>query len=568
MDSVAIVLEHDDALFLHGQREFFGIAVVVDSLGGLQLDVGVLVQAALELGQQEVIGGVAQDLQRLVLSQLILHKLKAVGSSVQIRGTAHLVDAVHVELGKTLGNCQVLYAEGLGAVDGDLPVCENKALVVVLPQQADFVLGIGPADPLAQFMVAFVGDGVVGHDAGFMGNALGQVESTVKERDQMGSKVIAREYIELAAVAVVVAAALSGACAHVMLGDSVDGVNAPAQVGTVLSPGALQSGDVSVGQVAAQSRVLGIGACRAGQNRGRADVDLGSQQHGDADGAVHLAVSNAQRKGRVHVKGGTQGQLVDGVGDIAGINGHGSGDAPVARGFAESLQGVGPCDSHGGTAGVGSAAGHTAAAAVLNIFQICSFNFRPEAHPSAVCEERDHLLHTQEIGQITGAGLVVQTPVLVRIQLAVAVQILEGIAVRLNQLYAGVSGIAQGLPALIEDLDPAVVGGFLGPLLAVGIGGGSQCQHHSHGQKKCENLSHFIHAVFSLYLIFLVCAVFRFRSHHISLKNLFQGLLEHRLYVLKNSGFSWTKRRKTGRMTLRPVYFTKKKGTPQRLRRT
>ena len=304
VDSVAIVLEHDDALFLHGQREFFGIAVVVDSLGGLQLDVGVLVQAALELGQQEVIGGVAQNLQRLVLSQLILHKLKAVGSSVQIRGTAHLVDAVHVELGKTLGNCQVLYAEGLGAVDGDLPVGENKALVVVLPQQADFVLGIGPADPLAQFMVALIGDGVVGHDAGFMGNALGQVEGTVKERDQMGSKVIAGKYIELAAVAVIIAAALSGAGTHIVLGDSVDGVNAPAQVGTILSPGALQSGDVSIGQVAAQSRVLGISACRAGQNRGRADIDLGSQQHGDADGTIHFAVSNTQRKGCVHIKSG------------------------------------------------------------------------------------------------------------------------------------------------------------------------------------------------------------------------------------------------------------------------
>ena len=497
MDEIVVVLEHDDALLLHGQGELFGIAVVVDGLGSLQVDIGILIQTALELGQQEVIRGVAQDLQRLVIAQLFLHQLKAFSSGVQIRGSANLMDAVHVEFCKTFGNRQVFHAKGLGAVDGDLPVGEDEALIVVLTQHADLVLGIGTADPLAQFVVALIGDGVVGHDAGFVGNALGQVEGAVKEWDQVGSKVIPGEHVELAAVAVVVAAAFSGSGANIVFGDGVDGVSAPAQVGAVFGPGALQTGDISVSQIAAQSRVLRVSAGGAGQDRGRTDIDLRSQQHSDADGTIHLAVSNAQRKGRVYVKGGAQSQLVNGVGDVAGVNGHGGGDAPVAGGLAESLQGIGPGDSHGGAAGVGCTAGHAAAAAVLDVLQVCSFNFGPEAHPAAVGEEGDHFLNAQTLGQIAGTGFVVQPPVFIGIKLAVAVQILEGEAVVLDDGDAGVRGIAQDLAALVGDLDPAVVGGFLGPLVTVGISGGGQSQHHGQSQKQCKNLSHFAHAVFS-----------------------------------------------------------------------
>jgi hypothetical protein len=66
---------------------------------------------------------------------------------------------------------------------------------------------------------------------------------------------------------------------------------------------------------------------------------------------------------------------------------------------------------------------------------------------------------------------------------------------------------------------------------------------------------------------YLWFAQFSCCSHHIRLKNHFQGLLEHRLYVLKNSVPFWTKRKKTGRTVVRPVDFAKdflhSKGAPR-----
>ena len=498
MDDVAAVLQHDDALLLHSQGEGVGLVVVDGGVGLVQLHIGVVEQAALELGQQEVIAGVAQDLQGLIVAQLVLHQLKALGSGVQVGGATHLVDAVDIELGKTLGLGQVLHAEGLGAVGGDAPVGEDEALVVVLAEQADLVLGVGAAHQLAQSVVAGGGDGVVGHDAGLVGDAPGQVEGAVKEGDQVGGKVVRLlEDVELAAVAVVVAAALGGSGAGVVLGDGVDGILAPAKVFAVLRPGALQAGDVGVSQVAAQGRVLGVGAGGAGQVRGGADVNLGSQQHGDADGAVHLSVGHSQRKGNVRIEGGAKSQLVDGVGDVAGVDGNGGGDAPVAVGLTEGLQGVGPFHGHASVAGVGSAAGHAAAATALDVLQVFPVDLGAEGSPAAVGEERGHLVHAQAIGQIPGAGLIVQPPVLIGLQLTVPVQILEGVAVRLDQLHAGVGRVAQGLTSLVGDLDPAVVSLFLVPLVAVGESGDGQSQKHRRGQKQCEQLFQFPHAVFS-----------------------------------------------------------------------
>ena len=83
-------------------------------------------------------------------------------------------------------------------------------------------------------------------------------------------------------------------------------------------------------------------------------------------------------------------------------------------------------------------------------------------------QQAGNLIPRHLAGQIRGAGVRVQPPVLIGVQLAVFIHILEGVPAGLEQLHAGVGGVAQGGPALVGHLHPALGGLLLGPLHVAG----------------------------------------------------------------------------------------------------
>ena len=161
----------------------------------------------------------------------------------------------------------------------------------------------------------------------------------------MGLKVAVGEYGILGLGVVVVAAALTGARAGVVLHDSDDGAVAPAQVVAVLVIGGLQAGDKGLGQIAGQGGVLAVGAGGTGEDGSADQVDLGAQQHGDPHRAVGLRHLLAGLKGGLCVEGGAEAQLVDNAGNMVGVDGDGGGDAQVLA-LAQLLEGVGPGHGH------------------------------------------------------------------------------------------------------------------------------------------------------------------------------------------------------------------------------
>ena len=105
-------------------------------------------------------------------------------------------------------------------------------------------------------------------------------------------------------------------------------------------------------------------------------------------------------------------------------------------------------------------------------------------------EQGRHFLHAQAVRQGAGAFFIGQPPVLVGIQLAVAVQVLEGVAVSLQDGDAGSLGISQGFAALIGHLHPAVGRSLFFPFLVRFRGGGQGGgQHHHQRQEQRDELT-------------------------------------------------------------------------------
>ena len=84
-------------------------------------------------------------------------------------------------------------------------------------------------------------------------------------------------------------------------------------------------------------------------------------------------------------------------------------------------------------------------------------------------------------GQSLRADFVIVAPVFIDVKFAVAIKVLEGVAVGLDDLQAGILGITQGGAALVDDLRPAVGHVLFCPELALG---GGEAGHHRQCQQQ------------------------------------------------------------------------------------
>ena len=301
----------------------------------------------------------------------------------------------------------------------------------------------------------------------------------------MGIEVVAREDVVLAGVVVVVAAALDGAGAHVVLEHDGDGVLAPALVvgAGVIAPSGLHAAAKALAEVAVGGGVLADGAAQARPDDVGANVNLGSEVDAGASGTPGAASEAAGLLPQVSVEGRDQAVVVGDVIELVGVSGVHVRDAVRVVLLAPLLDGVDPRDGARVVVLVGHGAGDAGAHALLEGGNGVVIQGRRGAHHAVVPHERDDLVSGQLVCQGLCANAGRLAPVLVEVQLAVSVGVAEGIAVHLDDL--GLVHDAQlGAAVLVGDLVPAVAGLLGGPLgldvVLVGIDGvlvlGGRCQ--------------------------------------------------------------------------------------------
>ena len=487
----AVVLDHDDGLLLGFEAVGVGGVAEDDGIGVGGVVVGLIEHIQVHHHQNIVVGSLAEDGVGLFLADILDELVIALGDRSDAAVAAIAAEDIHAALqaqGDAFGLGHLLgapQAAGLVAQAAqDAPVGDLQAVIARLVQQAVHE-GIVAAGPLAAegIAVSVLIDGVLGHDAGGAGLA-GQLEHAVEIGDQVGLKVLAREHGVAPGEAVVVAAALGRARAAVVLGEAVDGFVAPAQVVAVFVIGGLEAVDIGGGDVQGQLRVLAVGAARAAHD-GRGDVHLRAQQRRDARRAILLRGLLADLRGQLGVHGGGQGKGLDQAGDVGRVDGDHGGDAIIAA-LSALLNGVGPLGV--GRAAIGDGAGDAAAPAGLQIDQggvVRRQGLGGEvAVPAAVGQDHGALRALHLPDQIGGALLARLAPVLIHVQRAVLVQILEGEAVVLDDVDAGEAGQAQRVAALVVDAHPAVVGdgdGVLRALARLGNVGLDDLFHHRLG---------------------------------------------------------------------------------------
>lgn len=142
--------------------------------------------------------------------------------------------------------------------------------------------------------------------------------------------------------------------------------------------------------------------------------------------------------------------------------------------LAPLLDGVDPRDGPGVVVRIGVCARDAGAHALLEGGHGVVVERRRGAHEAVVPHERDDLLGGKLIGQGLCTDVDRLAPVLVKVELAVAVRVAEGVAVDLDDL--GLLHDAElGARVLVGHADPAVARGLGGPLgggaLLVGVDG-------------------------------------------------------------------------------------------------
>ena len=271
-DDVAGVLQHDDGLLGRLDAKL-GIGFVLeDGLGLLAIGVGLVEEVDVVHAGKDAAGRVTHAGQGLVGANLGLELLVCLGEVLDVELAAKLVVTGLEALELALGGREVLDAPnavlhkgaGLG-VTGDLPVGRDHAVPAGVTQVPRAQLGEAAAHVLSVLLVLIVGDAVVGHDGGALLGLGAQVEGAVQERDEVGAEVVAGEDIVLAAVGVVIAAALHGTGATVVLGHAKNRLAAPALVvgASLVAERGLHAGNERLREVAVKRRVLRSGAAVA-----------------------------------------------------------------------------------------------------------------------------------------------------------------------------------------------------------------------------------------------------------------------------------------------------------------
>ncbi len=423
-------------------------------------------------------GGGAEVLVGLLLAQLVDHGLVALGNGGRIVPAAHLVGAHLHCLGDALGRrpvVGVLEAPALAVVNEDAPVGAGSPLEAeALAQElGDLVLGEAGAHELAVLHVIAEGDGVGGHDgAGGLGLAL-ELEAAVHEWNHASLEVVAGVDGVLAAVGVALAATLACALNGPVLDHGSQGLLAPARVVAALVHRGLHAVDEGADGVAREGGVLAEGAGEARPAGIGGYVALGAEEHVDAHLAQVAGLAATRLTGDLGIKGGSECQVAGPVGGVpAGprVGREVDGDL-VLGGLGVGLHVVCPLGLlEGGVARGGIEHGTDAAvqellllvgdgAVVLDLGLVLG-----EAH------EAIDLLQRDALRQVSGALLGAQAPVLVRHELARALEVLEGVAVLLDELEAGLRPVGELLAVAVVDDHVAILGLGLGVARALGLG--------------------------------------------------------------------------------------------------
>ncbi len=452
-------------------------------------DVGVLEDAGVEVGEQQALGDLTEALLGLLLTHVGLHVLEGGGALGGIVPATHLVNASGDGLGDALAGVPVGALEapggrhaGVGVVD-DGPVGAGRALEAeALAQElGDLVLGEAGAQVLAVLLVLVVGDGVGGHDGRGAAGLAVELEGTIHERDHEALEVLAGIDGVLAAVGVALAAALAGALGRPVLDHGGHGVLAPAEVVAAVVNRGLHAVDEGLHRVAREGGILAEGAGEARPAGVGGNVGLRAEEHVDAHLAQVLGLAAGGLAGDLGVKRRGKRQVAGPVGGVlAGARVGREVDRELVLGaLGVGLHVVGPGRLLvGGITGGRVQDGADAAveeglllvghgAVVLDLGLVGR-----EAH------EAVDLLEGDTLGQVGGALLGAQSPVLVRHELARALEVLEGVAVLLDELEAGFGRVAQLLAVAVVDQHPAVVGLGLSVARALGLGalrGGLGC---------------------------------------------------------------------------------------------
>ena len=313
-----------------------------------------------------------------------------------------------------------------------------------------------------------VGNRVVGHHGGGFLRAAVQLEGAVDKSPQVRLEGAARIDGVLAVVEVRVAAGFLRTAGGPVLDHRIDTLRAPA---VLRARGGLEAVHIGAGHVGVQVRILAERAVEAAPAGFGGEVDLRAQRRGDAQRAVFLRGDLAEllHDGRVEgggeaEGGGPEGDLAAGAqvelgrrrGLVARVGGVVGRDA-VAERLHEGLHVVVP-------AGCGLGAlhgGHEDRPQVVFLQELLLRvgDFRPaDGLMAAVEHQAGDFLDGKLRGEVLRAGVGGEPPVLVRVQRAVAVQVLESEAVHGEE---GSAGIAQRGPALLGDELEAVGFGFL-----------------------------------------------------------------------------------------------------------
>ena len=468
VNGVIRVLQHHNGGLLGLSAKVIGLVSVRGGDSLFLADIGVVKQAHMHLDGEEAACGLPQVGDALLFAHILQQQFGTLNSILQIGGAADLIVPHFVQCGKPLGHGHIVHTKG-AAIASDSPVGDDKAVKAVITEQIQGKLIKGVAHELAVGFVFIVENTIAGHQAGGCFGLAGQVERAVKEGNHMRFQVIAREYHVLAQLGVVITTALRSAGSHKVLDDGHHAVLAPTKIVAALVKGGLHPVDVGGSQIAVQGGVLTVGTAGTEPDGVGGQVNLRSQEHRHTHGAVLLGGLDSHLVDQLGVKGGSQSILTHDAGDGSGVGADGGGYAVIAGGLAQGLERVHPLSHVGGVARhCGAAAGAGTPAA-----QVAALNGAAEGAPTALRQHGGNFFGRQPPSQIHGPLLVSTPPVLIAIQLAVSVQILEGVAVHLNKLHTGVGGVAQGGAPLVGHLHPAVGCLLLGPL----HGAGAQLLH-------------------------------------------------------------------------------------------
>ena len=502
---VSVILHHHDGLELRLVAGLHEFGLAHDGGGGGRVQVRILEQARAEGVQQQADGRGLEARAGRFLAEVADPHLVGLQDGTLIIVAAELVHAGLDYLVVALRNRETFHAPALavegfdgGVVVGNVPVRANHAVkAVFLPEQirndvfAEVVAHIVPG------RVDVIGDGVVGHHRRGLAGAALQVEGALGEGLQVVLKVSAGINGVFPIIEVRIPSAFLRTAGGPVLDHRIDTLGTPAVLGAGRR---LETIDIGAGHVRVQGGILAESAAETAPARFGGQVDLRAQRRGDAQCAIFLGGDLAElfHEGRVegggHAQGGgPEGDLAAGAqvelgrrrGFMARVGGVVGRDAVPQR-LGERLHVVVPAGGHFRAFHRGHEDGPEVVFREELLLRLGDFRCT-YGLVAAVQHQAGDFLDGKLGGQIPGAGLGGKAPVLVRVQAAVAVQVLEGVAVHGQQRCASV---AERRAALLDD-EPVAVGlGFI-PLGAAGRQGQGKKRYGQKGKPFFHGISHY-----------------------------------------------------------------------------